>query len=504
MTTKRLAATCTVVLITLAWLVPPGSAGATGPTFCGPDDKPEPALQGQTPLSDMASGRSQDPYFCGLRIVGHSDIWNRGANWQLARSQHCAYVSSMKAVFVLDPEDPVTTREPAGVAVIDASNPGNPEPVGLLRGPGSLDSVETMDAADSGKRHVLVAGDYSGGFGPGGGPAALDIYDVSDCAKPEHMATYYWPANAHNVTLSPDGKRVYGTRADYGVMVLDITRMREPKLVANARLTLPDGTVPGCHTVEFNRAETRMYCAGSVSSAAKVDPPQARDDGPSIWDVSDFKRRVKDPKVRYVGEADIAGQGAHHAVLATINNKPYVVAADELAAGPTAFDDRAGCASAAYPRIFDVSDEHRPRLVGQFRLEVQDHCGDPGVEVENANGQYASHYNSVDDPWGDTRMGLFGMVGAGLRVVDLRDPTQPREVAYYKPGANPNTTLQPVGIHVSIAYHNPHVTDACGSRNVFDKKTGHFWFVCQSSGFHIAELSPEVRRYMGLRAAPPA
>lgn len=430
-------------------------SGAGATAFCGPDDAPEPGLQGQTPLADMLSRRSQDPYFCGVRLIGHTDIGNRGANLQLARSGRCAYVSSMKTLFPQDPEDPVTTRPPAGVAVIDVSNPRKPESVGLLRDPGSLDSVETMDAIDAGKRHVLVAGDYSGGTGSGGeetGPAALSIYDVSQCTEPKLMATFHWPHNAHDVTLSPDGKRVYGTRPtdSAGFMVADITDMRRPRLIADVPLILPDGTATSCHTVELNKAETRLYCAGlAVSSRAERDEeyPSLFPGGPSIWDISEISKGTRNPKVRFVGESQIAGQGWHHAVPARINGKPYVIAASELARGEAGRHD---CEAAAFPRIWDISDERKPRLVGEFRLEVQDHCGDPNVAMENELGNYASHYNSVDSTFGEkTRLGLFSFVGAGIRIVDLRDPRRPREVAYYKPGANPITTLQPVGARTS-------------------------------------------------------
>ena len=479
-------------------------APAQGTAFCGPDDMPETGLQGQTPLADMASGRSQEPYFCGLRIVGYSDILNRGANWQLARVDHCAYVATLKNVF-LAPNDPVTTRDPAGVAVIDVSDPTDPQVTEILREPGSIDSVETMTAIDTGQRQVLAAGSYSGGGGVVGLDAvpphtglpsddyvtpALDIYDVSgDCARPRHMATALWPRNAHDITLSPDGMRVYGTYLDEDaprIMVMDISDLAAPRLVADVALTYPDGTSTNCHTVHFDADETRLYCAsGTLSSAAE----NAAVGGPSIWDVSEISAGVEDPEVRFVGEAAEGGQGWHHAVPAMIGGRPHLVAANELSIG--------GCADAR-PWIWDISDEAAPRRVGEFALEVQTNCDDPSVQAEDRLGNYASHYNSVDDPFGDTKLGLFGMTGAGLRVVDLRDPANPREVAYYKPGANPVTTLQPAGAHVSNFYYNPDVTDACGSRNWYVPETGQIWFTCQSNGFFIAELSPEVREYMDL------
>jgi hypothetical protein len=479
-------------------------ASAAGTALCGPKDAPEPGLQGQTPLADMASLRSQDPYFCGMRIVGHNDVLNRGANWQMSRIDDCAYLATLKASAV-GPNDPVNTREPAGVAVIDARNPADPKVTEILRTPGSLDGVETSHAATAGSRKVFVSGAYAGGVGAPasngqnlGGPteamtdAALDVYDASgDCAHPKFMATYYWPANAHNVTVTPSTRWVYGTGGN-GVMVLDIQDMAKPKLVGDFLLEYPEGGgSTGCHTAHFNADDTRMYCAGSLSDGTP---------GPSIWDISDITRGVANPKIRFVGEGDVGGQGNHHAVPAMINGKPYLVAGNELAVPGS----QGGCATAAFPRIFDVSTEAKPKLVGQFRLEVQDHCSDDGVEEENANGNYASHYNNVDDYYHDTRLGLFGMTGAGFRVVDLRDPTKPREVAYFKPGANPGTTLQNGGAHWTKLYYNDAVTDACGGYGQWNPRTNQIWISCQSNGFFIAELSPETTKYMGVGAPVPS
>jgi hypothetical protein len=496
------------------------SLGAT--EFCGPDDRPETGYQGETTLQEALTGASQDPYFCGLRIVGHTDIWNRGGNWQLARSQHCAYVSTVKTV-PLDPEDPVTTREPAGVAVIDVSDPTKPESVRVLRDPGSLDSIETMHAVDAGKRHVLAAGDYTGGtqwypWSPVTNPettsAALDIYDSTECAEPKHMATYYWPTNVHDVTISPDGKRIYGTGEGAVLYVLDITNMARPKLIADQPLILP-GDSPSsvgwapypCHTVTFNRDETRMYCAGVVSSRSPDDGEQAEGStwdkaGPTIWDVSEISRGRKNPEVRFVGEADIRGQGGHHAVPAIIDGKPHLIAANELGGCPNAVGrPPLGAYPTAYARIWDISAERAPRKVSEFHLEVTKHCDEERVQDSNTLGSWGLHYNNVDDPWGDTKLGLFGSTAAGLRIVDLRNPKHPREVAYYKPGGNPTAQLQPAGVHFGAAlFANMNFLDACGSRNWFVKETGHIWFVCQANGFFVAELSPEVREYLGERA----
>jgi hypothetical protein len=387
------------------------------------------------------------------------------------------------------------TSDTEGIAVLDVRDPAAPRLVSFLRTPGGAQSVETIDAVDAGKRKVLAVGAYGGrttaeplneAIGP-----ALDIYDVSgDCTEPIFKSTVYWPDTAHNVTVNPSGTRVYGTRyapeakataatalnssLDLGyvvaqspipltnVMVIDISKLAAPRMIADAPLILPDGSPTLCHKVEFDKAETRMYCAGNQLSDRAVpdgrEPPYTTwpDAGPSIWDVTDISQGKANPTIRFVGESAVKGQGGHHAVPARVGSRRYVVAANELAFT---------CDTAAYPRIWDITDEANPKVVSELHLAPPDECA-------------GNHYNNVDDSE-RTTMALVGWLGAGFRVFDLRNPAQPREIAYFKPGTE------------------------CYSEAFFDKPSGHLWYVC-NGGFYVADLSPQVRAYMGLPKRPPA
>src|ERR1051325_11435513 len=89
-------------------------------------------LQGQVPLEDQKSGRSQRPYSSNMRLVGQQDIQNRGANGNMAWIGDCAYVASY-----FGGSDPSV-----GLAVVDASRPQNPELVKLRPGtPGTREST---------------------------------------------------------------------------------------------------------------------------------------------------------------------------------------------------------------------------------------------------------------------------------------------------------------------------------------------------------------------------
>lgn len=273
-------------------------------------------------------------------------------------------------------------------------------------------------------------------------------------------------------------------------MVADISDLSVPKFLGSFPLVLPGGRQVRCHDLEFNDTETRMYCAGSIPT------PENRKDlsGPTIWDVSKLssgqiareRRNPSWPVIGFVGESEVKGQGDHHAPRAVINGKLYMVAANELR--PNAF-----------PQLFDISDEKVLRPVSEFRLESNDRAlADASWAKANAAGGYGLHYNSVvDSAWGKVALGMFSFMGSGARIVDLRDPLKPREIAYYHPGAppprapraGPGSGGPPTGAGAS---------DQCVTQEFFIPETGHIWFSCQSGGLYIAELSPAVKAYLGV------
>jgi len=166
--------------------------------------------------------------------------------------------------------------------------------------------------------------------------------------------------------------------------------------------------------------------------------------------------------------------GWHSPVRARIGGKPYLVNAGELGACP-----------GAWPKISSIKDERNPEIVGEFRLEMNrpENCP-PRTGIEQATGGLvgrsgvaSTHFQDVDDA-ANTRLGLFSFMFAGLRIVDLRKPREPREVAYFKPG------------------------DPCMSHVRYVPKSGQIWFACSASGFYVIEIKPELRKSLGLPRVP--
>jgi len=78
-----------VMLLPLLALGGAAEAGPVPKANCGPNDRVETALQGQTTLADRLSGQSERAYNCNLELVGQ--FQGEGSKWQLASFDDCAY-----------------------------------------------------------------------------------------------------------------------------------------------------------------------------------------------------------------------------------------------------------------------------------------------------------------------------------------------------------------------------------------------------------------------------
>jgi hypothetical protein len=138
-----------------------------------------------------------------------------------------------------------------------------------------------------------------------------------------------------------------------------------------------------------------------------------------------------------------------------INGHPYIISTNE-GGGASGADGWAGaCTRGAsafgYPNIIDVADVRNPTIISKLRLEVSDpaNCAAllaetppdvpgtaPGTNLPAISGttNYSEEACVPDNPK-DTKMLACGFQNAGLRVFDVSDPTHPKEIAYWKPGA---------------------------------------------------------------------
>ena len=451
-------------------------------------DRLEPGLQGQSLPGDIPGSILAEPYSKGVQVIGHDPIGGRDSNVQLTWVDHCAYVSSTGGPFPILGTTKGDARL-AGIAVIDVSNPRRPTTVTILRDNGSIAALEAMHAVSAPDRKVLAAGAYgNGGAGPAPNekPAWLDVYDVSDCAHPRLVSEVTWPENAHTLRISPNGRRVYGTNLSPftgggGIQVMDISSMAHPGFIGKLEATRTDGSTFefAPHEISFSADERRMYAGviaskgGDLNQGIPLMPPNREEMGPDgggiyIFDNTDVVEGRSNPKLRLI--AAVPHGGWHSVMPANIGGVPYLVGGSELTVCP-----------GTWPRMSNISDEKNPFIAGEFRLAMNhpENCPARSPAEKAANGiapppgTATLHFNDVDSET-NTRLGLFNFLWAGLRIVDLKNPSAPSEVAYFKPG------------------------DACGGHVRYMPKTGDVWVSCGQSGFYVIELYPELRTELGL------
>lgn len=478
---------------------PGGGSGNTNETE---GDLLETGLQGQVPMADQLSGRSALGYRKGLRLVGQNTILDRGGNFSLAWIDDCAYVTTTSPGQIFGPTsspyiDP-SFSPLNGLAVIDASDPTNPELLDILQSPAMIAPHESLHANEA--RRIIV--------GVRGGGTAFDVYDATDCRKPVLKSSInigigitlpplpdlpgglgtidvglpFW---GHALCITDDGMTAYATSSAQTNAVIDLSDIEDPKLI---QLYLP-----ASHDCGLNPEGTRLYQAnfGFISIGLGIpNGPAVGQNGLLILDVSGFQDRTTPPspimigptppEVGFIGwtnilEGEAPTAGSHTARWFKQGDKTYVYSSDEW---PTA-----GVCPWAHSRIIDITDETNPVKVSDIILEVNkpENCLQTELDIAN----YSAHYVGFDDKYNATTLFMTYYTG-GLRVWDIRDPANPFEIAYWHPAPNPNTPAIPASEFFGSSGNR---WDAVATYVRYRPETGHIWIAGYSSGFQILEFT---------------
>src|SRR5256714_15326489 len=362
--------------------------------LCGVDDLPEKGIQGDVPKADQESRRAEQGYNCGLALLGYTSLGYDGrpnANANMAWAGHCAYISGSAGAAVA-PESKPNPPAGAGVAVVSVSDDGVPTYVATLRDPGTLTTSETLNAVTTPSgRSILVVGQY--GNDVVSDPKPMDVYDISDpdCTQFKHSptvddpadptkATYYWPGNIHNLTLSQDGNYVFAT---IPLQAIDISGLWDDDpatgvtYLGNLEKAMdgpPMAIGPTGDLDDSLPAEVRSQTHPQDASHEAWPSPDANTlyvggQTPSyeifsIIDISQWRRRDADGNP--LGPPRVISQesGRGHSVrTATIGGKPYVLHSEEgvfgLAYGCIP-QEAAQFADPAEPWLTDISDLAHP------------------------------------------------------------------------------------------------------------------------------------------------
>ena len=307
----------------------------------------------------------------------------------------------------MDPKKPYE----AGVILFDMKDPLNPKELGRWH----TDKPEgrgTHRNAYQGGRYVHLAADMKGYDG--------DIYvilDISDPAKPveagrwwvpgQHVAGGETPQKDPNVNLhNPnfvDGNLMYLSYGDAGMVVLDISDVKKPKLVSQIKFQARHKF--DAHTVSPDFKRKLVYvnseaviseCKGPLDHATVVDVSNPA----KPFAVSRFPVPVPPAGLPYKNFCDKGGRfGPHN--MNQLQYNPHVQKQGNLAY-LTWFN--------AGLRVYDVSDKRLPREIGNFV------AGLPEKLYIESYGNYVR----MEDVFVDSRGYIYVSGGAQQGIYILR------------------------------------------------------------------------------------
>lgn len=417
---------------------------------CGPGSRPETGLQGRVPLSERESGRAREGYTCNVESIGHygrENAFGTIGGFKVLRyidesGRECAYYDTtlLYPTNVLDQE--------GGVNVLDMSDPTKPKLTARLVTPAMLTPHESLVVSQERGLLAAVAGNPAFNLG------LVDVYDVSeDCRKPVLKASSPAGVLGHESGLSIDGKTFYSASPATATIVA-------------VGLDNPSSPTPlwlggyDSHGLSLSKDGDRAYVAGVGS-------------GVIILDTSEVQDRVPNPQVREISRLDWTSRSIpQNAFPVKIRGREYLVEIDEFG---TLDEVGAG-------RIIDIEDEENPKVVSNLRLDV--HQPENFDEIRNDPAAtiplqgYAGHYCSVPK-YRNPGIVACGMILSGLRIFDIRDPENPREIAYFNSPTSPRVT--PFFVESNWAMSYPSYAEERGEIWYSDGYSG-FWAVRPTNG----------------------
>jgi len=411
-----------------------------------------PPAQPATPLNDGAHN---------VKLVGYHDLQGREALVVTTRSDPAngrwVYVGHHESYWDQKPKlNPITGKmEWNGTSILDVSDPARPKLVWHI-----------PNDRDANSRSVSVVYDYGFESSPPGRDYLIRNYEADDdlrfqifdittrASDPAQIALVAeirgtppdscgpgcggkFIQRAHKGWWSPDTGYFYSAAGEPGfrsaiVQIWDLRNPRSPRFVG--RLWLP------------GQKEGEPGFEGQYAHHPIVDEPNKRvylgfrgAGHAAAFDIGDPAR----PKLVWVVDTSPPGRGPHTVspiVYTEVPNfgkdalpRTYAFVVDEAGGREDMAPCPGGVRSKSY--VFDITHESHPFPIATWQVPVGDFCAKggrfgPHQSADTVNGRL----NRFED-----KLAWVAYFNAGIRVVDLSNPYEPREVGYYIPRTNPNS-----------------------------------------------------------------
>ena len=408
-------------------------------------------MGGSVTVEERESGRSSLGYWCNMKLIGNygpdDPLGFEGSEWQLARYKNCAYYSQRtvnpQVARMAGNGTGKVIQERPGTVVVDMSDPTNPKFATNINTLGMYDPWETVKISE--KRGILAAVDVMDGTGVG----YMGIYDISsgDCKNPIKLFDGQITAVNHEGNISADGMTYYTGGLTGGIIsAIDISTPRAPRLITtffakagiHGMSTSPDGKRLYLSLINEDWPYT-MY-AGHGTTYKKGRPGNdslTGGNGFGIYDISEIQERKPHPQVHLVSALEYPDAQLGQHTLNWTDSKTGKLYAAEIS-------EKGGGGA----RIIDITDEKVPTVISKIKTEIMmpennERAGNETNGARNGRYEYGGdlrfgyniHYCNIDKRVDPTMMACAGFE-SGLRVYDIRDVHNPKELGYYNPGGD--------------------------------------------------------------------
>ncbi len=406
-----------------------------------------------TPLALTVTGAQAEGQKEGaalnMEVVGHTDLGNRGFNADVWFHDGYAYVGHWGFGDWASREDGrfCPSAPDSGVAVIDARDPANPQQVATLQNPPGTSAedvvVYTATYGPLAGRDIAVSGiQYCGGSRyDADADRGLMLWDVTDPAAPiqigylntgcctrgvhefevQHRAdlgrTFAYlsvPTSRYPDSATASGYRDAGGDGDF--RLVDITDPTNPVQVSDWGIQ----DIGGPFSVGQGCDADANYGHGAEPS----------DDGTLVfvayWDSGFVALDLTDPAVPvYLGRTiypAYADGDAHSSSYDDARRVLFTADEDFCKTSGPGIEKGYG-----YLRVYDMQNPSSPVQIGEYRTP----------DSRGANDQAAGDY-VIHNPLLVGTTVYASWYSDGVRVIDVADPANPTEVAYFVPPAVKN------------------------------------------------------------------
>jgi hypothetical protein len=458
-------------------------------------------------LSAIPALAQKQPESKNMDLVGYSDLQGRSAYQPVIHKQGnrwIAYIghhggSSMNTL--------TGKEENNGTSIVDVTNPKQPKYLAHIPGdsrtPGPGESggaqmVRICDGAqlpraDKSKFYMLRAA----------GTSAHEMWDVSDPAKPTRMNVIldglrdthksWWECDS-GIAFLVSGKP--GWKVKRMGQVYDLSDPSEPQFVRDFGLPGQQPGAPGTPPSDMHGVMStgpkgnRVYAAYGTTHSGVVE----------ILDRDKLLHGPKDPteaNLEYpvIGRLDLPPDVGSHTAYPLLGmdlpdlDKNVKQGKRDFLIVPGETTDNECHDAKQMLRIFDITTESK--ILGVSTWTVPEASGN----FCSRGGRFGTHSTNENlTPIYYRRIVFVAHFNAGLRAIDIRNPFDPKEIAYYIPAITDKTDKRCVGTGA-----DEKCKTAIQTNNVEVDDRGYIYIVDRANtGMHILELTGEARRVANL------